>query len=259
MEPVAASCPKSIAEKTGCCGRSICNRIFPQINFLLQVQNFCRENQIIFILDETITGFRWSVGGAQEVFGIEPDLTTFGKAMANGFSVAAVAGRRELMEIGSITQAGNERTFMLSTTHGAEMLGLSAFMETVKFIENNNVIPHLWTYGEHLICEFNSIAAEVGLLGNIYLSGPAPNPILNVVDDTGAPWFEMRTLFLSEMIKQGILMPWISICYRHGEKEMGKTILGLRFALQICMRAVGDGIESYYKGRIIKPVFRKFN
>ena len=259
MEPVAASCPKSSFGELGCCGKSKCNRNFPKVNFLKKVQDFCKEKNIIFILDETITGFRWSIGGAQEIFGLEPDLTTFGKAMSNGFSVAAVAGKKDLMSIGSINTEGNERLFLLSTTHGAEMSGLAAFMSTVNFIEENNVISHLWKYGEQLINNFNNLSKKLGLLNNIFLTGPAPNPILNVLNDNGQPWFELRTLFLSEMINNNILMPWISICYRHRKEEMNKTIIGAEKALKICVQGVNSGIHQFYNGRIIKPVFRKYN
>ena len=259
MEPVAAHCPKSISGSAGCCGKSKCTRIFPEANFLKQVQDFCKSNDIIFILDETITGFRWSIGGAQEVFGIEPDITTFGKAMSNGFSVAAVGGKKDIMELGSILGEGDERLFLLSTTHGAEMSGLAAFIETVNFIESNSVIPHLWKYGGELIEKFNVASAEIGIFKNLFLTGPAPNPILNVLDDAGLPWFELRTLFLSEMIKHGILMPWISISYRHTQKEMDATLFAVNNTMRTCVKAIHEGIEKYYDGRIIKPVFRKFN
>ena len=74
----------------------------PSEGFLISVQELCRKNQIVFILDEMITGFRWNLKGAQKNYGIKPDLSTFGKAMANGFSVSCVAGKREIMELGSI-------------------------------------------------------------------------------------------------------------------------------------------------------------
>ena len=83
----------------------------------------CRADGALFVLDEMITGFRWHLQGAQTFFGVQPDITTFGKGMANGFSVAAVGGRREVMEVGSINRPGMERTFLLSTTHGAETDG----------------------------------------------------------------------------------------------------------------------------------------
>ena len=85
-----------------------------------------------------ITGFRWHMKGAQYLYGVEPDLCTFGKAMANGYSVACIAGKRDIMELGSIEFLGKERTFLLSTTHGAEMSSLGAFVETIKFMKKKS-------------------------------------------------------------------------------------------------------------------------
>src|SRR5450830_581595 len=119
-------------------------------HFLSQVQSLCRREGALFVLDEMITGFRWHLQGAQAYFGVEPDLCTFGKGMANGFSVAAVAGRRDVMEVGSIDNPGSERTFLLSTTHGGEMSGLGAFVESVKIYREQDVCRHLWDYGRRL-------------------------------------------------------------------------------------------------------------
>ena len=112
LEPAATECP-AVGTSTGCCGQAICTRNFcgDQPNYLQQVQALCKKHGIVFILDETITGFRWHMKGAQHVHGVQPDLSTFGKAMANGFSVAAVAGRREIMKLGSIDKPGQERLF----------------------------------------------------------------------------------------------------------------------------------------------------
>jgi glutamate-1-semialdehyde 2,1-aminomutase len=88
----------------------------PAENYLAGVQALCREHGAMFVLDEMITGFRWHLGGAQRVYGVTPDLATFGKALANGFALSALAGRRELMELGGSRHA-HERVFLLSTTH----------------------------------------------------------------------------------------------------------------------------------------------
>ena len=91
------------------------------------------------ILDEIVTGFRWHSKGAQHMFDVEPDLTTFGKAMANGYALAALGGRRELMELGSIDRAGMERTFLISSTHGSEQVGLAAFLATLDIYGGEDV------------------------------------------------------------------------------------------------------------------------
>ena len=83
----------------------------PKDNFLQKVRDLCHKNGALFILDEMITGFRWHLQGAQTYYGVEPDLCTFGKGMANGFSVAALCGKREFMKIGGIKEIGAEDYF----------------------------------------------------------------------------------------------------------------------------------------------------
>ena len=151
LEPATASspCPTPCADalRPGCCRGCATNRV----NFLHQAREICQQNGALFILDEMITGFRWDLGGAQSYFDVEPDLATFGKGMANGFSVSALVGKREIMELGGILQEGAERLFLISTTHGAEMNGLGAFLKTVEAYRELNVVGHLWDYGTRLM------------------------------------------------------------------------------------------------------------
>lgn len=229
------------------------------LNYLQQVEQLCRRHGIVFILDETITGFRWDMKGAQHTYGVTPDISTFGKAMANGFSVAAIGGRREIMELGSIDRLEQERLFLLSTTHGAEMSSLLAFLATMDFMEQHQVIPHLWKFGAQIVDAINTEAERQGIAKHFYAAGPAANAYYATVTDTGAPWFALRTLFSQEMIRQGVLMPWLAVSYRHGEAELERTKAALAQALGVCARAVNEGVEKYLVGPAIKPVFRKFN
>ena len=116
---------------------------------LKQVQKICKDNKIVFVLDEMITGFRWDIRGAQNYYDLKPDLSTFGKAMANGFSVFSLWEKRDYGNR-SITNKNSERVFLLSTTHGAEMSGLSAFISTINFLQENSVIEKNWKYGNNL-------------------------------------------------------------------------------------------------------------
>lgn len=260
LEPAATECPATPQAMAGCCHQAVCTRHAGRpLNYLQQVEALCRKHGIVFILDETITGFRWDMKGAQHTYGVTPDLSTFGKAMANGFSVAAVAGSRELMELGSIDKPGQERLFLLSTTHGAEMSGLAAFMATMNFLERNDVIPHLWQYGANLIAMFNRVAEANGILKYIKADGPAPNPYYATLDESGKPWFELRTLFSQEMIKNSVLMPWLAFSFRHGDAELRQTEVALDRAMAVCKRGISEGIDKYLNGPVIKPVFRRFN
>lgn len=231
----------------------------PRDNFLQEVEVLCRENGIVFVLDEMITGFRWHMKGAQHIYGLTPDLSTFGKAMANGFSVACIAGRREIMELGSIEFEGRERVFLLSTTHGAEMAGLGAFVATVRMMERENVVQHLWDYGSELEKLFLKKADEHGVRQSLKFGGPLCSPWYATLGEDGLPSLGLRTLFSQEMIKNGVLMPWIALCMRHGEEELRKTGEALDRALPIYSMAFAEGVEKYLVGPIIKPVFRKHN
>lgn len=260
LEPAQIECP-SVDNNSGCCGESPCTRkkLQNKNNFLQQVQSLCRKNGIIFILDEMITGFRWHMKGAQYLYGVEPDLCTFGKAMANGFSVSCVAGKREIMELGSIEHVGRERLFLLSTTHGAEMSGLGAFVKTMEFMQKNNVIKHLWDYGYELKRLMNTLATQADIHKSFSVIGPPCSPVFQTFDESGSNSMELRTLFLQEMVKNGVLMPWIALAYRHTDKELELTANALKETFEIYKLALKEGVDKYLDGPAIKPVFRKYN
>lgn len=228
-------------------------------NFLHQVQALCRAQGSLLILDEMITGFRWHLQGAQHYFGIEPDLSTFGKGMANGFSVAAVGGRRDIMEVGAINRPGAERVFLLSTTHGGEMSGLGAFHAAVRVYQEQHVCRHLWEYGAALRDGLIAAAQDAGYGTHFRMDGPAISLNYVTLGADGAPSLAMRTLFSQEMIRHGVLMPWIAVSLAHGPAELAATLDAARQAFATCALAVRDGVETYLEGPAIKPVFRQFN
>jgi glutamate-1-semialdehyde 2,1-aminomutase len=231
----------------------------PEEDFLKQVQNLCRKNGIIFILDEMITGFRWHMKGAQYLYGVEPDLCTFGKAMANGFSVSCVAGRREIMEQGSIEFEGHERLFLLSTTHGAEMCGLGAFVATMNFMQKHGVVDHIWNYGRQLIATMEQVALEHGVAESFKVGGFPCSPYYLTLDKDGANSLALRTLFNQEMVRNGVLIPWVALSFRHGVEELELTHVAIKKSFEVYRAALEEGVDKHLQGPVIKPVFRKFN
>lgn len=227
--------------------------------FLHQVRDLAHANGALFILDEMITGFRWNLRGAQAVFGIEADLATYGKAMANGFSLAALVGKREFMEVGSINKPGMERTFLMSTTHGAEMPPLGAFVEATRINAAEDVPAHLWAYGAKLKAALAEVAARHGVQDHIFIEGPdiAPNYVAR--DASGQASLAMRTLFSQEMIKRGVMMPWLAISQAHGDAELAQTVEAFEGTLAVYARALEDGVEAHLDGPAVKPVFRTHN
>lgn len=231
----------------------------PKDNFLHNVRELCTKNGAVMILDEMITGFRWHIKGAQHYYGVTPDLCTFGKAMANGFSVAAVAGKREIMELGSIEFEGRERVFLLSTTHGAEMGPLGAFIKTYEILKRENVVDYCWEYGKRLKTSINQISKDLGLEKYFVVDGIECQPFFLTFDSEGKNSMEFRTLFLQEMLKHKILFPCICMSYAHKEKEFQATLEGVAKSLEIYKKAINQGIGQYLNSNVVKPVFRKYN
>jgi len=228
-------------------------------NFLQKVQESCKENGAVFILDEMITGFRWHLQGAQTFYNVDPDLCTFGKAMANGQAVAALGGKVEIMKLGGILDEGEERVFLTSTTHGAEMSGLGAFIKTIEIMKRDKVVDHYWDYGKKLIDGMNQIAIDLDINEYFYVEGYPCSPNYITKDKEGNISLAYRTLFAQSMLDQNILMPYIAVSYAHQEKELQTTLLAVRYALEIYKSALENGYKKYLKSNIIKPVFRKFN
>lgn len=231
----------------------------PKDNFLQKVKSVCEKNGAVFILDEMISGFRWHLQGAHTYYNVQPDLVTFGKAMANGFSVAALAGKKDIMDLGGIKDIGKERVFLMSSTHGAEMSSLGAFVASLNIYKREAVVDHLWNYGKKLKVGMNSIATDLGIQNHIGLDGVDCSPGYFCKDKNGNVSLELRTLFSQEMIKNGVLIPWISLSSSHTDTELDLTLEAAKKAMAVYRKALEDGADKYLVGPAIKPVFRKLN
>ncbi|MHB8258763.1 MAG: glutamate-1-semialdehyde 2,1-aminomutase [Bacteroidia bacterium] len=249
-----AECGKDMLQKPNCktCGNK-------DKNFLHQVKALCKKHNAVFILDEMITGFRYDLQGAMKLYDIEPDLATFGKGMANGFPLSALIGKREIMNLGGIIEEGAERVFLISTTHGSEMSSLGAFIKSVEVYQKQNVTEHLWDYGRELITGMNAIAKSLGLSDYFEAGGYPVSPVYFTRDKDKKMSLEFRTLFAQEMIKGGILIPWIALSYMHKEEELKLTLQSTEKALQVYKKSIEGNLKDYLVGNAIKPVFRKYN
>lgn len=229
----------------------------PANNFLHELQKLCKKNDAIFILDEMITGFRWHNGGGQAYHHIIPDLSAFGKAMGNGFAVAALAGKREIMNLGGINHE-LERVFLLSLTHGAENHSLAAAKKVMQIYKKEPVVETLWKQGERLAKGIRKSIAENRLDGYFVVLGKPCCLIYGTRDHDQQPSQPFRTLFLHELIQRGILAPSLIVSYSHTDEDIDKTIKAIHESLHIYRKALNEGIEKYLIGKPVKPVFRKY-
>jgi len=230
----------------------------PMPDFLYQLHELCHDNGTLLVLDEMITGFRWHLGGGQACYGVEPDLSTFGKALGNGFSISALVGKREIMERGGLGH-DKERIFLLSTTHGAETHSMAAAIATMKIYEREHVVEYLYRQGNALTAGIQKSVIEHGLTEHFVLLGRPCNLIYSAQDELKQPSQVYRALFMQETIKRGILMPSMVVSFSHTDVDIQRTIDAVDGALTVYRKALDEGVDKYLVGRPVKPVFRTFN
>jgi glutamate-1-semialdehyde 2,1-aminomutase len=227
----------------------------PLEGYLQGVIDLCHAHGALFVVDEMITGFRWHNGGAQALYGITPDLSTFGKGIGNGFAVSALVGKAAIMERGGLRHA-EERVFLLSTTHGAETHSLAAAIATMRTYGAEDVIGHMERQGARLAAGVRQAAAELGIEEYFQVAGRNSNLIFVTRDRDKQRSQPFRTLFMQEAIRRGLLMPSFVISYAHTAQDVDRTVAAVAEALVVYRQALEDGVERYLVGRPVKPVFR---
>lgn len=222
--------------------------IEPKDNFLQRVIDISHRHGSLFILDEICTGFRYSLGGAQEYYRIVPDIACFGKGMANGFSISAVVGKKEFMkELNDI---------FFSMTFAGETISMAAAIATIKEIREKGVVEHIWKQGEELRNGLQKIRNEIEI--NMEVAGNPPRSGLAFIDSEGKESLDMKSLFLQETVKRGILFGGpIYPSFSHTDDDINKTLEASYEALRILKKAVAEGnIDKYMEGKKIGTVYR---
>ena len=225
------------------------NSVDPAPGYLESLRNFCSSNNILLIFDEVITGFRFARGGAQELFGVTPDLSCFGKGIANGFPISVIAGRREIME-------GFKEVFF-SGTFGGELLSLTAANVVLDKVRDNRVIPELYRVGQ---------AIQQGLLGEISrnkyefvnISGNPTWTFLNWTLSSDALQNKVKTYFLQEMFKRGILvLSTNNVTTTLSQKDISKILTAYAEVFEAISQALErDSLDALLECQPIVPLFK---
>jgi glutamate-1-semialdehyde 2,1-aminomutase/spore coat polysaccharide biosynthesis protein SpsF len=227
-----------------------CNTTEPLEGYLQGVKDLCEKYGSVLVFDEVITGFRFAIGGAQEYFGVTPHLSCFGKAMGNGMPISAIVGRSDIM---------NEmEEIFFSGTFGGETLSLAASLATVEKMQKSSVIDHLWSYGKILSDAIEQLIFRHDLRAVIKLCGYAPWKIVQFSDHANATSFEIKTLFIQEMIKRGILVnSSLNINFAHGSLEKQKILSAMEDVFSLLSNCLPNGkIMQHLRSPAIKPLFK---
>ncbi|MVO88718.1 glutamate-1-semialdehyde 2,1-aminomutase [Streptomyces sp. p1417] len=229
----------------------------PPPGYLAGLRELADRHGCVLVFDEMITGLRWSEAGAQGLYGVVPDLSTFGKALGNGFAVSALAGRRELMERGGLRHAG-ERVFLLSTTHGAETHSLAAAAAVLTTYVEEGVTARLHALGERLAAGVREATAGMGVGDHVVVRGRASNLVFATLDEHGRPSQEYRTLFLRQLLAGGVLAPSFVVSDALDDTDIEHTVDVVAQACAVYRKALdAGGPAPWLGGRPVKPVFRR--
>lgn len=226
------------------------NTHYPENDFLQNVKALCQQHGAVLIFDETITGFRYSMGGAQELFSVTPDLATFGKGMANGYPISAVVGRKDIMLL--------MEDIFFSGTFAGETLSLAATKATLEFMQTNDVVGHLTLIGKKLQSGLQEIINDMKAEKWLSISGHPVWSFLNIGEQGKYSAIELKSLFLQEMAQHGFLLGGgHNLNYAHKNKEIDALLNAYRDVLATLAETIAEeDFATRFNGKLLEPVFK---
>ncbi len=250
------ACVITEPEKSTCTN---CNCQMKPKEFLRKAIELCHENGALFILDEMITGLKTHLPGSMVKYGLHPDMATWGKGIANGFSFCALTGVREVMDLGGILREGEEKVFLISSTHGAETHSLSAVIATLNVFHQEDVVTHNHEIGNSLIRQCQDLIDQSGLNKFVQVLPCEWMPTFLFLNKEGLPCTGLKTLAMQEMIRHGVLFQGVFVpCYSHSIEDVRHFIDSFEKMLLTYKNALNFGYQKFLVGKPVRPVFRKY-
>jgi glutamate-1-semialdehyde 2,1-aminomutase/spore coat polysaccharide biosynthesis protein SpsF len=223
----------------------------PENDFLQTVKTLAHDHGALLVFDEIVTGFRAALGGAQEVFGVTPDLACFGKALGNGMPISAILGRADIMSLMD--------DIFFSGTFGGETLSLAASIATLKKLKSENAIERIHSVGRKLLAGTKAQIADHELEPYFQAIGqnwwPSMQPKANDRFDNNL----LTSLMRQELVSQGLLyLSTFNICLAHDDEEiMRQTLVSTDRALANIATALrSNRPQDHLKGPSIEPIFQ---
>ncbi len=229
------------------------NAMAPKAGFLEHLKELTHQNGAILIFDEMITGFRFAKGGAQEYFGVTPDLATFGKGLANGYPLSAIAGRADIMTL-------MEDVFF-SFTFGGEALSLAAALATLTKIQQHPVIDTLKQQGQNIVDGVQTLIEKHQISHFLSIVGHPAWSFLRFKSCSDYSQFQIKTLFLQEVFQRGILtLSTHNLCYAHQDSDIQHLLNVYDQVFPILKTAVDDRqMEQHLHCQPLEPIFKNIS
>ncbi len=219
----------------------------PAAGFLEGVKELAHKNGAVLVFDELVTGFRLAMGGAAEYFKIEPDLVCYGKAISNGEPLSVLGGKREIMDVLSATDV------FFSFTYAGYLPSIAAALATLDFMVGNNVQKKLWETGQIILDGYARLASSFGVPTKA--SGIAPHPLFIFKDEAGNDNLPLKSLFIQETAKAGILTNCSNLMnYSHEHDDVSEVLKRLEKVFEVMGKAVKTNrVLETLEGPMIKP------
>ena len=226
--------------------------------YLQQLIDISHRGGALFILDEMVTGFKTDFPGSMKKHNVIPDMATWGKGIANGFSFCALTGKREIMELGGIQREGEEKVFLISTTHGGETHAMAACLATIDVFKKEGVLKHNHSIGIDFTKMISEVIQTQNLNSHIQANCSEWMSVFVFKNSKGEISPGLRTLVMQEMIKRGVLFQGAFVpCFSHTTKDIVFFAEAFAESLKVYSSALEQGYEKFLVGTPAKPVFRK--
>ena len=226
------------------------NYIEPETGFLEGAKRLAHKYGALFIFDEIITGFRFHIGGAQKLFGVTPDLSTFGKSMSNGMPISALVGKREYME--------KVKDIFYSFTFSSETLSIAAAIATIKEMETKPVTKTIWTNGARLQGTVNALIEKENMEETLSVVGKPCWQVFSIKGTKKYSPLHIKTYIQQELLRRNIL--WYgqhNMSYSHTKKDLDKTIVAYKEIIPLLGEVIRrNRLEQKLEGGLISDIFK---
>lgn len=224
----------------------------PIEGYLQELRELTEKNGAILIFDEVVSGFRYALGGASELYNVKPDLVAFGKGMGNGLPISAVAGKADILKL-------IEKGVFISTTFGGEALSLAGALKTISILEEENSYEHIWELGEIMYTGLKELVKKYNLKEVITVTGLAPHCGLSFEGFGSLTYLDINSIYSNVMTNNGILTVGINnINLSHTKKDLEVFLDAAEKAMIAIKTAIEkDSLQDVINGGKVNPVFKR--